>query len=335
MSCQSTRGQQCTFADHPDLDLINEQLLEGVPLRTIQDGLLARHPDAPFVSTTSLSDHRFACLKADKLLADEKRRRLGLPARVSKAPTSVADIELALADLEGGRIGHEEALSVLLRDRRDLWRRPDFKALRKEHIGDRCEQCGTTTPPLVLQHLKHPRRYEDVWKALRKTTLAGYRLERGEPDFVSVPFTECPCCPRCGSPTFYRRAKMTPTFRCGPCAFAFDEPGTTLRQDYLASRRIQEEYDARFIAECGAALAREATLIVLRRHLDYFSGKHVRTFCKKCAYMMDEHRLVLCPVCRKRWCGRFAVSCWECQNPPSGESVIPVGESPGVVSPEA
>lgn len=42
------------------------------------------------------------------------------------------------------------------------WQQKEWEAMRSENIKVSCEQCGSQSEPLVLQHTWHPRSYKTV-----------------------------------------------------------------------------------------------------------------------------------------------------------------------------
>ena len=42
------------------------------------------------------------------------------------------------------------------------WQSKEWKHIREALLGDRCEQCGTSDRPLVLQHNWHPPKFDQV-----------------------------------------------------------------------------------------------------------------------------------------------------------------------------
>ena len=98
------------------------------------------------------------------------------------------------------------------------WETKEWQKMRAQRIGDRCEQCGSTDGPFVLQHFSHerpepPSKKSVVWGLMRE-------YDRVPPR----PTVQRPACPRCNRRALSERKKLRPKWRCIGCHHEFDEP---------------------------------------------------------------------------------------------------------------
>lgn len=293
----------CKLDDQPERALIDERLRARVRYRDIQRELFAHAPSV-WVSTSDLSRH--------KLHSMIEERAKDPASGIAAGPTSLEDLRRALADLEAGRIDHEQALAVIWRDGRRLYRRPDFAKLRAQKIGEACAQCGTREGPLVLQHLEQPPVVKYAIENYRGHAFREWKAVNPVPDFTALPQVGTEVCPECGLASFYRRASKFPPYRCTANGHKFEVPGVRYQPEPTASQALWSEYVGRFEAERGAAYKALAVAFVLQGCIAYLEGDSVVTLCKKCAYMADVNQMVLCQVCGKHWHRRDYGSCREC-----------------------
>ena len=144
------------------------------------------------------------------------------------------------------------------------WSTKEWKEKREAILKDACEQCGSTKPPLVVQHFWHPsdleppkreardRLYEGMvaageWAPAPSELLGRVRVNK---DPGSVAGLRCPAC---GAARLAIRQKTRPKYRCNTCKATTDDPTVTMRDAYRTDR--QRFYEAQ--RESIWALARQ------------------------------------------------------------------------------
>ena len=72
--------------------------------------------------------------------------------------------------------------------KKNTWVTPEWKKERKKLIKDHCEQCGTNEGIMVLQHLRHPQSFgqifrglvgQDIWKEWKSNYTPSERKKNG------------------------------------------------------------------------------------------------------------------------------------------------------------
>lgn len=98
-------------------------------------------------------------------------------------------------ELLSGKLSGEKAIELLSKNGK-AWQTKEWKQRRAEKIGHACENCGSTNPPLVLQHKWHPPSIKQIFDEIQQEN--GYeewikkntRIGNIEKEDV---------CPKCGS----------------------------------------------------------------------------------------------------------------------------------------
>lgn len=227
------------------------------------------------------------------------------------------------SDLRAGRITWESALTqiVAIRSRRAPWQTSAWKNERKKCLGSSCEQCGSSEPPLVLQHFWHPHSFaqnlrivvgKDVWKAFKK------RWD----DRLGEAITENrDTCPKCSS-LHVKPRKRSADWKCYKCGTEFARPDVraiAIRQvdAYEMHRRreatAKERWQA-FVREFGPRYGAEAIFRYLEESRVYLSFNGVATFCQRCAFLWDKRGLRLCVLCKERYHQLHYANCLECES---------------------
>lgn len=193
------------------------------------------------------------------------------------------------------------------------WQTPWWKERRSEHLGPACVTCGSSEPPLVLQHTWQPVRWADALRVVGPPNWDWWKEQHPLPALnqpVDLQVT-LPVCPQCGSHQVRPRVR-TKDWVChaGQCGaphqrhadFAFPEPKFELRQDPKAlrehKRAIRQKYlalsEARWEAWLKSPEAKENRLRALRLCIEeskrYLSFADTKTLCRPCAGREDvEH----------------------------------------------
>lgn len=199
------------------------------------------------------------------------------------------------------------------------WTKATWKQRRAQIIGDTCGACGSTTPPLVLQHIWHPDPFaqccEQVKAQLLETTdyVVRHPFPEEPPPFdpetaPPQPFERRPSCPRCGSVNIRQRRNgswaCNYQYRRRRCSHEFQEPVVTDYRKFdeagwLSHLESQHRWETgekrrdwwqRFREENRAAILKGAALLTLEQHRRYVELKEddVVTRCKKCAFLEDK-----------------------------------------------
>ena len=197
----------------------------------------------------------------------------------------------------------------LIQPIRKAWHRREWKEQRKLLLGTQCESCGTTTPPLVLQHTWHPtplyRLFYKARKKYQREWLAWKQSHAVDVDTSSVS-ANADGCPKCGS-TAIRYRKRAKTWICvsrpagSPCGHVFDQPVRVISQQTIrkleraARQRVQDDFDDQ------SGIGRKVTITAIEQQIRYLSLKDTKTLCKRCAFVEDRTRMVLCAVCKENY----------------------------------
>lgn len=196
--------------------------------------------------------------------------------------------------------------------------------MRETRLKDRCEQCGGSESPMVLQHVWHPPKFNELRQHVRAPLWEQFKWEY--PLVVSkVDPSDLPGCPKCNSAVIRHRKRLKPSWVCQGtkngqrCGYEFDEPilvkALTTAQRQEQSRLEQEAYEARwqkFLQQYGEEINVKTVLLSIDLNERYMSGEDTRTFCKKCAYMWDMRGCVLCESCKKEYHASYRDKCVRC-----------------------
>lgn len=228
-------------------------------------------------------------------------------------------LQAVLSKLSADKIDWVEAREILTSLKKP-WTTKEWKEQRKLLLASACESCGTTTPPLVLQHTWHPTPLYKLFYAARKKY-------RGEWDTwkVSHPIevdlssltADMDGCPRCGSTTI-RYRKRVKTWMCVAksagvtCGNVFESPmrvisPITVRT--LERRAAQDQQDA-FDEAFG--IGRKAVTRALEHQVRYLSLQDTKTLCKRCAFVEDRTRMILCIICKEKYHSKKYERCSSC-----------------------
>ncbi len=212
-----------------------------------------------------------------------------------------------------------DALKIIQSARRP-WYTKEWKEQRKILLGLQCQNCGTTTPPLVLQHTWHPtplyrlfykarKKYKNEWLAWKQSHTVDMDTASLSPDADG--------CPKCGSTTI-RYRKIAKTWICvskpegKPCGHVFDNPIQVISQRVIrkleraARQTIQDDFDEQF------GIGRNVTIMAIERQIRYLSLKDTKTLCKRCAFVEDRTRMVLCAICKENYHAKKYDRCSGC-----------------------
>ena len=221
------------------------------------------------------------------------------------------------AKLKARLITGSEASQAIFVARRKLgppWHWKSWRAARKEVLGPACETCGageeailyvqhTIRLPSINRH-KERARLATVEKGIE---LVDYLVLRGKMDAIrdSVEANERDCCPKCESLSIQYR-KRAGTWICNSkstgkyCANVFAVPfkKVALTADQKNFMRVQKHRTWRStILNRDDDWMRDAILAWISEMRVYLSLKHIKTLCKRCAFLEDMTDLKPCLSC--------------------------------------
>lgn len=202
------------------------------------------------------------------------------------------------------------------------WHAPEWRKMRDERIGESCAQCGSTKPPLVLQHFSHDRSEPPSKRTLVWDVMREYGAVPARP---TVQRQGCPQCKRC---SLTERKRKAPKWRCIACHHEFDESITVDLP--INNRTEKDQYDKylhdvlfpafnEFVDAHQEMVERRYAEVLSdyeqeRRASDaiYMSGEGTATFCKRCAYLSDVEGKRLCSQCKERYHAFKYQHCYDC-----------------------
>jgi len=224
-----------------------------------------------------------------------------------------------LSKLSKGEIDWRDALKAL-ETLPKPWHTKEWKAKRKEKLGSACENCGTTQPPLVMQHTWHPTRVEFLFKRERQPYAEQWKEWREDHPIQvdsSHLLPDADGCPKCESTTIRYRMRAA-TWICVhkpkglTCGHVFTTPvrvvsNAAVHELELAARKVvQEAFDDQY------GIGKRVATIALQHHLQYISLANTKTLCKRCAFVEDRTDMVLCSECKRNYHSKSFPRCAAC-----------------------
>jgi hypothetical protein len=227
-----------------------------------------------------------------------------------------------LGKVLSGDVHWAEAVQVI-QSARKPWHTKEWKEQRQLLLASHCQSCSTTTPPLVLQHTWHPtplyRLFYNARRKYKKEWLLWKQSHAVEVDTATL-VPDADGCPKCGSTTI-RYRKTTGTWVCTAraikpsgqaCGHVFNEPLRVLSRravrklEKAAAQKMQDDFDEQF------GIGRKVTITALEQQIRYLSLEDTKTLCKRCAFVEDRTRMVLCTICRKNYHSKKYDCCSAC-----------------------
>ncbi|WP_201617445.1 hypothetical protein [Psychrobacter urativorans] len=244
-------------------------------------------------------------------------------------PTYIKEVrQQLLAD----EISWREALECLQEatKKKKPWQYKEWRQERAILIKDSCLQCGISAEsvPMVLQHLWQPRKLAIIFDQLTTAKIAANAdlrnqyidsLKKNSKKLNNIVIGDRECCPKCES-TSIKFLKGSQAWKCSgtkscktitgynrkvTCGNLFKEPAvrkeltpeqkreiSKIKQDIWSKACVK--FDEKSIRESHG---KQAILESIQDSERYYSLKDTTTFCKKCAYLMDIKKLLLCPNC--------------------------------------
>ncbi|GAB1470234.1 hypothetical protein MASR2M66_11110 [Chloroflexota bacterium] len=224
-----------------------------------------------------------------------------------------------LEKVTSNEINWRDALDIITSLKKP-WHTKEWKEQRKVLLAPQCENCGSTIPPLVLQHTWHPtpihklfytarKKYENEWHVWKQTHTFEVDTSSLRPDTDG--------CPKCGSTTIrYRKKAQTWICVSKPkgvtCGNVFDTPIRVISPaaiwgiEKAVSRKLQDAFDEEF------GVGKKVVITALQHNIRYISLKDTKTLCKRCAFVEDKTKMILCSICKNKYHSKKYDRCSAC-----------------------
>lgn len=233
------------------------------------------------------------------------------------------------------------------KDGQRSWHSKDWKERRLKFIKEKCQICSSTDT-LTIQHLSHPKKYNEYLREVTRTYTNQYIKDNSEIDktefkchvISDYEYFPVPLCPNCMSKNPSKRVRKVPKYRCTDCKNEFDK-ATYRSADELISFFFEDEYAYESRDKCFVSrdkyknqhnlsnikywfqrniakkndtesIEKKAFLLYLEDNIKYLSFDETITACKKCASSYDLHRMDLCPKCKENYKGIQYPTCIRC-----------------------
>lgn len=110
------------------------------------------------------------------------------------------------------------------------WHSKDWKERRLKIIKEKCQICNSKET-LTLQHLSHPKKYNEYLREITRNYTNQYINSNSEIDktefrnhvLLDYEYIPIPLCPNCNSKNPSERVRKMPKYRCTDCKHEFDE----------------------------------------------------------------------------------------------------------------
>ena len=234
-----------------------------------------------------------------------------------------------------------------LKEGQRSWHTKDWKERRLQFIKEKCERCDSTET-LTLQHMSHPKKYNEYLKEIKKTYTNKYINNNTEIDKTifrnhvlnDYEYVPKPFCPKSKFHTPKVRVRLKPKYRCSDCKYKFEEASfisaSELISIFFNDEDAYEVRDKCFISKDKwknknnllsikywfqreiainknqESIEKKAFILYLDDNIKYLSFEDAITACNKCAFNEDLKRAELCPKCNKNYKGIEYPSCIEC-----------------------
>ena len=256
-------------------------------------------------------------------LSLEVKRQLSPGRKVNKVAyrSTLTDMKRLRAEFEADKVDEPYVRDILSNLTWRPWQYSEWKELRDKKIQSACETCGETED-LILQHTRQPQKTKDIVFALVGKQFEAFLAYAEEhKNEIELPIPEnvekVPVCPKCGSSRVRHRLRKD-NYVCEKtrnyviCKHEFTIP------DYGMDERVikQAEKDRRsllrdrYCKEQG--IYQQAAEIALEEIVSYLEMNHVKTLCRKCAFIEDRTTQVLCRFCGKNYHPKRYAMCKDC-----------------------
>ncbi|HXH27152.1 MAG TPA: hypothetical protein VNG90_04605 [Candidatus Acidoferrum sp.] len=234
----------------------------------------------------------------------------------------IVDQDQVERDLLAGVITTQEAFQLITSKQPKPWETKEWKEARERLLSAQCVQCGSTQPPLVLQHLWQPTALRTLISITREGYMEAYAVGHPRPVVPEPALTDRPGCPRCKS-TNIRQAKGDGRWTCCKrgCGRIFQAPVTVQALTPEQKRQLSEQnatlgkiWFQEFWSIYSDTVVKEAVLQSIAHHRRYMSLEDTTTFCKTCMYWWDMRKRRYCPDCQKYSVLLIGTLCLHCGN---------------------
>ncbi len=252
--------------------------------------------------------------------------------------------------LANGEISLELAKELYWKDYKEekrAWHTKDWKERRTNFLKEKCEICGSKET-LTLQHLSHPKKYNDYEREVTKKHTQIFRDSNTTVDkneftehiLKNYDYKPIPLCPNCKCRNPNKRMRKIPKFLCTECRNEFDEPIyksiEELITTFYKNEEVAEVRDKCFVSKDkwknqhnlsqvkywlqrkwaksnnSETIEKDAFLLYLDDNIKYLSFEDTITACKKCAFNFDINNMELCPKCKEYYKGIQYPTCIQC-----------------------
>lgn len=227
------------------------------------------------------------------------------------------------------------------------WYSKDWKERRLKIIKEKCQICSSKET-LTLQHLTHPKKYNEYLREITRNYTNQYINNNSEIDkteyrnhvLSNYEYLPIPLCPNCNSKNPSERVRKMPKYRCADCKHEFDvanyRSANELISIFLEDENAYEVRDKCFVSKDkwknkhnlsnikywfqrniaknkdAESIEKKAFLLYLNDNIKYLSFEDTITACKKCASNYDLYRMELCPNCKEYYKGIQYPTCIQC-----------------------
>lgn len=227
------------------------------------------------------------------------------------------------------------------------WHSKDWKERRLKIIKEKCQICNSKET-LTLQHLSHPKKYNEYLREITRNYTNQYINSNSEIDktefrnhvLLDYEYIPIPLCPNCNSKNPSERVRKMPKYRCTDCKHEFDEANYRSASEMISIFFEDEDaYEVRdkcFVSKDKwknkhnlsnikywfqrnkaknkevESIEKKAFLLYLNDNIKYLSFEDTITACRKCASNYDLHRMELCPKCKEFYKGIQYPTCIQC-----------------------
>jgi hypothetical protein len=227
------------------------------------------------------------------------------------------------------------------------WHTKDWKERRLKFIKEKCQICSSTDT-LTLQHLSHPKKYNEYFREITRTYTNHYIDSNSEIDksvfrnhvLNNYEYVPIPLCPNCMNKNPSERVRKIPKYRCADCKHEFEEANyrsaIELISIFFEDKDAYEVRDKCFVSKDkwrnqhnlsnikywfqrniaknndAESIEKKAFILYLNDNIKYLSFEDTITACRKCAFNYDLHNLELCPKCKECYKGIQYPTCIHC-----------------------
>ncbi len=224
----------------------------------------------------------------------------------------ITQVEIAKRLIDD-EINWEEALELIKSiSQKKPWHTQEWKEKRDKLIKDYCEVCGSTEPPMVLQHTWQPPSIKALFNSVKQTK-EWEQWQEDHPIIIDQDKLEkdTDACPVCSSVAIYYR-KGTNDWRGRVCRHVFAAP-----IKIVSRGKISEEIWGKKIESFNAFkehynVGKLVVLKSIENHFRYMSLADTKTYCKRCAFVSDMTNFKLCQVCKKNYHKPGYDKCYQC-----------------------